>query len=200
MRWLAPFPDATGRRMHMQNQGLGPENAMMIPRATRQLDNVMRFMNVIADPVVYNYVYNGTEGVEYTVVAPGVWDVNLDVYMQTRFTAWWWRLTSSHTILEKSFVIGAFGQGAENAHSYILMNEATLAYQVPNPIGGMPPSAIAGRHAMALNAIVDDFLIQVITGTQDVETMYNRMLGVWQAEGGTETMTDLNRIFTEWRR
>ncbi|GHV13117.1 hypothetical protein FACS189491_07490 [Spirochaetia bacterium] len=86
------------------------------------------------------------------------------------------------------------------SNTFIALNAATENVQISDPLLGVPKSAIESRNLAALRTIINDFLIQAITSTNDLNAMYNQMIGVWESEGGLDTINDLNAIYAAWKK
>lgn len=185
----------SGETIVSANTGIGADSFMCIAKTSTNPDGALDFINKVLEPETYDYIANGTEGEEYTVEGESF--ASTDKYSETRLNSWWFLPGTNYELRPKTFVIGIAGEHPDVLGVWEKINAVANEEYYVDPTLSMSQSAVYGKNKNALSTMANDYVIQTIANGEDVDKAYEKFIKVWDMEGGTETVEDVNRIYQE---
>lgn len=172
---------------------------MVVPKSSKQVEAVVDFLNIRAEPDVFEATFLGVENVQWEfrdTDGDGVqeyWPLLPPDY-EPGFSAWFnghYFNTISDPEAFTTLWLCRCRKGPVQYTAYTKISEVPKDQWVDSPLAYAPPLAAIAKYQQALNAIEDAFIIECIAGTRSVDE-YEQVYQEWLDEGGQEMIDAVN--------
>ncbi len=186
---LAPLTGPTGERGYGSVVG-GFDRVAYIPKVTKNIDDVINYVNIKLEPENIKIITIGYEGVDYYMKGEEYWPI-LPTFFQHRNSSNFYtgRYSDLHPIYwmcrarkdERQYANWAFMNFDQDVQSANVLSKVNMAPVFPNTT----------KNKAALDQMVSDKLIKVIAGSESVES-WDNFLKDWLAAGGQAMIDEYN--------
>lgn len=163
-----------------------------IPKTSKKVDDVMKYINLRADPVIFEHCFLGNEGEHFEKKTVDGVQGYYPIF--PKFTEWFnghYFTVVAAPATYTTLWLCRLRKSETNAWAFDRMNRATKDHWVNNSLGMAAPLPAVSKYQQALNKLESDFIVEVIAGTKTVAD-YDAFVTKWKGEGGEEMIKEVN--------
>jgi len=197
MDFLWPLSDEDGNTRFAANKGVTHYGA--IPVTCKQVETVIDFLDLRADPAIFLESFLGVEGEQWEfrdTDGDGVqeyWPLLGEDHVPG-FTAWfnghYFNIVNSPASFTDMWLCRA-RKGAIQYDATVKQNAYPRENWVDSPLAYAPPLEAVSKYSQSLNTLTNDYIVECIAGTRSVED-FDAVMVEFLAEGGQEMIDEVN--------
>lgn len=194
---LWPLSSEDGTTRFAANKGVTAYG--VIPTTCKQVETVIDFLDLRADPEIFLVSFLGVEGEQWEyrdTNGDGVqeyWPLLGEDY-DPGFTAWFNGHYFNIVNSPSSFTDMWLCRARKNEIQYNateIQNSYPQENWVDNPLAYAPPMEAVSEYTQSLNTLTNDYILECIVGTRSVDE-YDAVVAEFLAEGGQEMLDEVN--------
>lgn len=192
--WLS---DEDGNARVAANKGVTGYGA--IPTTCKQVDKVIDFLDLRADPQIFLESFLGVEGEQWEyrdTDGDGVqeyWPL-LGEEHNPGFTAWfnghYFNIVNSPASFTDMWLCRA-RKGAIQYAATVKQNAFPRENWVDSPLAYAPPMESVSKYTQSLNTLTNDYILECIAGTRSVDE-FDSVMAEFLSEGGQDMIDEVN--------
>lgn len=200
--FLWPLSDNDGMTRFASNAGVNAFGA--IPTTCKQVDKVIDFLDIRANPDVFVETFLGVEGEQWEFRDSDgdgemeYWPLLGEEY-NPGFTAWfnghYFNIVNSPASFTDMWLCRA-RKGAVQYEATVKQNDYPEENWVDSPLAYAPPMESVSKYTQSLNVLTNDFILECIAGTRSVDE-YDAVMAEFLADGGQEMIDEVNTYIAE---
>lgn len=187
--YVDPLQNAEGVAHIRANKYLN--NVSYIPKSAKNPADAVKFMDKKLSEDVFTFITLGVEGEHFTK-EDGKYFPIMPIFTELRNNAWWY-LNGIREVEYADMWLARTRRNPELGKAFDAANANFDKFAKFSPVGTMPTLAAVATHTSALNQLVNDYTIQVVTGVESIEG-FDDFLKQWRESGGEESSAQVN----EW--
>lgn len=202
MDFLWPLSDDEGYTRYASNKGV--TGFGVIPTTCKQIDKVIDFLDIRADPDVFVETFLGVEGEQWEFRDSDgdgemeYWPLLGEEY-DPGFTAWfnghYFNIVNSPESFTTMWLCRA-RKGEIQYEATVKQNDYPQENWVDSPLAYAPPLEAVSKYTQSLNVFTNDYILECIAGTRSVDE-YDAVMAEFLAEGGQEMIDEVNAYIAE---
>lgn len=184
--YLNILTDENGGYVAQGNLQIG--SYVTIPKTSKNPEHAMKYINLRADPAIFEKCFLGNEGEHFEIREDGYFPIF------PKFTEWFnghYFTLAADPATYTSLWLCRLRKSETVAASFARMNRPAKDTWANNALGMAPPLAAVSKYQQSLNELENAFVIECIVGTKSVDD-YDAFLSKWLSEGGQDMVSDVD--------
>lgn len=175
-------------------QGGGVSWYIAIPKASKNKEEAMKYLNMKVEPGLFKELAIGEEGVHYKKEADGTMFPILPTFNEQRGMADWFMTSTDADAFEELWMLRV----RKDPILYATFEEIQKQIPIsrPDPTLLAPPLPVVGNNMQKLNKLENDYIIKVMAGAESLEG-YDTFVEQWKGQGGNEVLEALSAWYSE---
>ncbi|HML49255.1 MAG TPA: extracellular solute-binding protein, partial [Clostridia bacterium] len=201
--FLYPTSNDEGLTRISTNKGVTAFGA--IPTTCKQIEAVIDFLDIRANPEVFTETFLGVEGEQWEfrdTDGDGVmeyWPLLGENHVPG-FTAWfnghYFNMVNSPESFTTLWLCRA-RKGEIQYSATVKTNGYPRENWVDSPLAYAPPMAAVSKYTQSLNTLTNDYIVECIAGTRSVDE-YDAVVAEFLSEGGQDMVDEVNAYIAEY--
>jgi putative aldouronate transport system substrate-binding protein len=174
---------------------IGPSSFVSIPTTCKDPTEVMKYLNLRAQPDIFVTSFLGVKDVQYQVKQGPGGDEYWPIF--PAFTEWYNASYFFVCVPSKTFTTLWLCRVRKSEILYNVftaMNAGSADEMVYDPLSYAPPLLSVAKYVQSLGQMENDFYVQVITGTKSISD-FDAFVSDWKSQGGQEMLTEVQNWY-----